>query len=83
MCGGMLFRCRSCEYSFCEDCISNHEANEGKPGQEIQYIGYTLPEMLELSYGENSMVYWIKCCSCVNEGRVDFLQFDDDEEVEK
>ena len=80
MCGGMLFRCRSCEYSFCEDCIPNHEANEGKPGQEIQYIGYTLPEMLELSYGENSMVYWIKCCSCVNEGRVDFLQFDDEEE---
>lgn len=35
---------------------------------KCQLIGYSIPEMAELRYGQNNQCYWIKCPDCVKAG---------------
>jgi hypothetical protein len=97
MCGGMLYRCRSCPYayvifykksfffdfllllsvSFCEDDLSEHEqlyAGKIEGVTCVEYVGYTIPELQDLGYGESKMVYWIKCMACLEDGRTDCFE---------
>lgn len=71
--GGMLYRCRTCEKAFCEDCLGEREqdarVSSGDVTKEVDYIGYTLPEMDDLDYGEQSTHFWIRCFDCINQGK--------------
>ncbi|KAF8577385.1 hypothetical protein K439DRAFT_1418275 [Ramaria rubella] len=53
--GGMLFRCRTCPATHCQDCL---------PEGEINAVGPTIPQHLLLGYGEVSQAYWVHCQEC-------------------
>lgn len=63
--GGMLYRCRWCYRSWCEDCLGT---------DDVELIGDTLLEYETLGYAPNDNAFYICCPPCCQ-------QRDNDEEV--
>ena len=53
--GGMLFRCRWCEGSFCEDCLD---------WEKTELLGENLQEFELLGFPSIPQAYYIKCPRC-------------------
>ena len=56
--GGMLYRCRCCAKSFCEDCLD---------WDNTQLLGETLKEFELLGFNASTSIFYIKCSRCINE----------------
>ncbi|KAK8161085.1 SNF2 family N-terminal domain-containing protein [Phyllosticta citrichinensis] len=55
--GDLLYRCRFCTASYCENCLDFEQVN---------LLGFSLPEFEILDYGENATTFFIKCQSCIS-----------------
>ncbi|KAK7538243.1 SNF2 family N-terminal domain-containing protein [Phyllosticta citribraziliensis] len=55
--GDLLYRCRFCTDSYCENCLDFEQVN---------LLGFSLPEFEILDYGENATTFFIKCQSCIS-----------------
>jgi len=51
--GGLLFRCKGCVTSFCEDCLPQDEVESIGRCRELEYLGYS-----------SKQSYYIKCGTC-------------------
>ncbi|KAA8892577.1 hypothetical protein FN846DRAFT_685643 [Sphaerosporella brunnea] len=60
--GGLIFRCRWCEYGYCEDCMD---------WDHTELLGETLPEFELLGFGPIEQAFWIKCQYCVQRHTLD------------
>lgn len=56
MAGGMLFRCRTCPYASCENCLP--------PRTEWDVVGDSIPEFRVLGASENGSAFFIICSEC-------------------
>ncbi|KIY45888.1 hypothetical protein FISHEDRAFT_48182 [Fistulina hepatica ATCC 64428] len=53
--GGLLFRCRTCPQTFCEDCL---------PNDGWEAVGDNIPEFVVLGYQSKVCAYYIVCHLC-------------------
>ncbi len=51
--GGLLFRCKGCLTSYCEDCLPQDEVESLGRCKELEYLGYS-----------SKQSYYIKCGTC-------------------